>query len=247
MTHDARVHREAATLARSGLEPVVVGVVSTQVTERRGTAGGAPLLRLAPRSPLGRIRDRVRPRRAEVARRRARQPPVAAPSGLAAWRRAGLRRPPRPHRRRLLPPGHRRGPRAAARARCTATTGTRCGSASRPSSAGGTHVVYDSHELWADRNGRPELRPWLLAAEALFVRVADEVVTTSPGYADELARRYRIPPPDARPQPPRGRRRRRRARPSARRRSSTSAACCAAAASSRRSRRSRSCPSCTSR
>ena len=59
----------------------------------------------------------------------------------------------------------------------------------------GTHVVYDTHELWADRNGRPELRPWLLAAEALFVRAADEVVTTSPGYADELARRYRITPP----------------------------------------------------
>ena len=61
--------------------------------------------------------------------------------------------------------------------------------------ARGTPVVYDSHELWADRNGRPEPRAWLLAAEALFVRVADEVVTTSPGYAEELARRYRIAPP----------------------------------------------------
>ncbi len=56
----------------------------------------------------------------------------------------------------------------------------------------GARLVYDSHELWADRNGRWERRWWLLASEALFVRVADEVITASPGYADALARRYRI-------------------------------------------------------
>jgi glycosyltransferase involved in cell wall biosynthesis len=54
----------------------------------------------------------------------------------------------------------------------------------------GAPLVYDSHELWADRNGRWEWRPWLLAGEALFVRVADEVLTSSPGYADVLATRY---------------------------------------------------------
>jgi len=59
----------------------------------------------------------------------------------------------------------------------------------------GTRLVYDSHELWPDRNGRWELRPWLLAGEALFVRAADEVITSSPGYADAMARRYRIPQP----------------------------------------------------
>jgi glycosyltransferase involved in cell wall biosynthesis len=59
----------------------------------------------------------------------------------------------------------------------------------------GARVVYDSHELWADRNGRWEWRPWLLASEALFVRLADAVVTASPGYAEALARRYRIPRP----------------------------------------------------
>ncbi len=36
---------------------------------------------------------------------------------------------------------------------------------------GGTAVVYDSHELWADRNLRPEPRWWLLVCESLFVRV----------------------------------------------------------------------------
>jgi glycosyltransferase involved in cell wall biosynthesis len=59
----------------------------------------------------------------------------------------------------------------------------------------GARVVYDSHELWADRNGRWEWRPWLLACEALFVRIADVVLTSSPGYADALATRYRISRP----------------------------------------------------
>jgi hypothetical protein len=55
-------------------------------------------------------------------------------------------------------------------------------------------LVYDSHELWADRNGRWEWRPWLMAAEALFVRVADAVIASSSGHADVLAKRYRISP-----------------------------------------------------
>ncbi len=59
----------------------------------------------------------------------------------------------------------------------------------------GSRLVYDSHELWPDRNGRPEWRPWLLACEALFVRAADATITTSPGYAATIARRYRVPAP----------------------------------------------------
>jgi glycosyltransferase involved in cell wall biosynthesis len=60
----------------------------------------------------------------------------------------------------------------------------------------GAKVVYDSHELWPDRNQRPEFRPWLLAGEALFVRAANRVITTSPGYAAVMAKRYRIREPD---------------------------------------------------
>jgi glycosyltransferase involved in cell wall biosynthesis len=59
----------------------------------------------------------------------------------------------------------------------------------------GARLVYDSHELWPDRNGRWERRPWLLASEALFVRVADAVITASPGYADALAIRHRVTRP----------------------------------------------------
>ncbi|HKO38074.1 MAG TPA: glycosyltransferase, partial [Solirubrobacterales bacterium] len=59
----------------------------------------------------------------------------------------------------------------------------------------GSRFVYDSHELWPDRNLRPEWRPWLLLCEALFVRAADAVVTTSPGYAEVISSRYRIAQP----------------------------------------------------
>jgi glycosyltransferase involved in cell wall biosynthesis len=59
----------------------------------------------------------------------------------------------------------------------------------------GARLIYDSHELWADRNGRWERRWWLLASEALFVRVADATITASPGYADALAARYRVARP----------------------------------------------------
>lgn len=59
----------------------------------------------------------------------------------------------------------------------------------------GSAVVYDSHELWPDRNLRPEARWWLVACEALFVRVAQRVVMTSPAHAEVVARRYRVPTP----------------------------------------------------
>lgn len=60
---------------------------------------------------------------------------------------------------------------------------------------GGCALIYDSHELWADRNGRWEWRPWLVGCEWLFVRYADVVLTTSPGHAGALARRYRVRQP----------------------------------------------------
>jgi glycosyltransferase involved in cell wall biosynthesis len=60
---------------------------------------------------------------------------------------------------------------------------------------GGSTVVYDSHELWPDRNQRPEPRWWLIACEFLFVHLAHRTITASPGYAEVMARRYRIRPP----------------------------------------------------
>jgi glycosyltransferase involved in cell wall biosynthesis len=61
----------------------------------------------------------------------------------------------------------------------------------------GSGVIYDSHELWPDRNGRPEPRWWLVLCERLFVRRVHAVITASPGYSEEMARRYGIPEPPA--------------------------------------------------
>lgn len=61
----------------------------------------------------------------------------------------------------------------------------------------GSVLIYDSHELWPDRNLRPEPRWWLIACEWLFVRAAHRVITASPAYSSEMARRYRIPVPPA--------------------------------------------------
>ncbi|HEV2062458.1 MAG TPA: glycosyltransferase family 4 protein, partial [Solirubrobacteraceae bacterium] len=58
-----------------------------------------------------------------------------------------------------------------------------------------TALVYDSHEIWAARNLRPEPRWWLLGWEFMFVRIAHAVVMTSPAHADVLCHRYRIAPP----------------------------------------------------
>jgi glycosyltransferase involved in cell wall biosynthesis len=73
----------------------------------------------------------------------------------------------------------------------------------------GSRVVYDSHELWPDRNGRWESRAWLLACEAVFVRVADRIVVTSPGHGAAIASRHHRRAiqlvrniPDRIPQPP---------------------------------------------
>src|SRR4051794_20244524 len=193
VTHDARVHREAATLAGCGLEPVVVGVVSTQVTERRGSVAGAPLLRLAPRSPAGRLRDRLRLRRGGVTVTggvAAAEPSRRAP----AWRRAGLRA----HRALTAADYYRQGIGALRALRpavvhCNDWNTMWIGTAAKL--LFGAPLVYDSHQLWADRNRRPELRAYLLSVQALFVRLADQGVTTSPRHARELARRYRVDSP----------------------------------------------------
>ncbi len=58
-----------------------------------------------------------------------------------------------------------------------------------------SRLVYDAHELWPDRNGRPEWRPRLIATESLFVRLADTTTTVSSGCAEVMAARYRVPPP----------------------------------------------------
>ena len=183
---------------------VVVGVVSSQVTERRGTVAGAPLLRLAPRSPIGQhARPRAAAARAASASARAARPrrgarPAGAAPGCASHRalttadyyRAGYRRGPRP------------APVAAALQRLEHDVDRRRGEASRAAPASSTTATSCGPTATAARRRARGSSP----AEALFVRVADEVVTTSPGYAEELARALPDREPDARAQPARRRR-----------------------------------------
>jgi glycosyltransferase involved in cell wall biosynthesis len=194
VSHDARILREARLLSAMGFETTVVGVA----TASHGDVGpehfdGFRVTRIdpggAPRRALARLRAATSRPPAAVAGREAAAGPASRPVDS-----------PRRRARRLLTTAdyYRRGIGIVRRLRPrlihandynTAWIGV----------AGkwltGSRLVYDSHELWPDRNLRPEPRGWLLLCESLFVRIADEVITTSPGYSQVLARRYRIPAP----------------------------------------------------
>jgi glycosyltransferase involved in cell wall biosynthesis len=199
VTHDARVIREARLLDSMGFETTVVGVETAATASGRKAElpDGVRVVRLDPGSGLRRVFGRIRPRRgtgpASNAGNGASGPGRAAPPAAAASSRARMRR--------LLATFdyYRRGIGIVRRIR------PRLIHANDYNTAWigilgkwltGSRLVYDSHELWPDRNLRPEPRGWLLLCESLFVRVADEVITTSPGYAQVLARRYRIASPE---------------------------------------------------
>jgi glycosyltransferase involved in cell wall biosynthesis len=60
-------------------------------------------------------------------------------------------------------------------------------------------LLYDTHELWLERDPHPP-ESWLARrkwrrAEARLIRDADQIITPSPSYAAELARRYGIEEP----------------------------------------------------
>lgn len=182
--HDARVLRAARTLAGLGYAPVIVGVMSDDERRARSRDDGVPVERLAPRGLQRAPRSTAAAAPAPVGPGAAR----VAPPGLAI----------RAHRlvrtldfyRRAFALVRRRRP---ALLHCNDYNTMWVGVLARLTL--GTPVVYDAHELWADRNGRPEPRWWLLACEALFLRVAGATVTVSPQIAAELARRNHVAPP----------------------------------------------------
>jgi glycosyltransferase involved in cell wall biosynthesis len=194
--HDSRVLREARTLWSLGLQTTVLGVVSFTQTAEVSEHDGITVRRLRPPSGLGwriyREISSLRPDRShgdEPPRSAASPPPRPGPA------RGALRRLLRwgstlAYYARAVPAVRALQPDLV---HCNDYNTMWIGVAAKLLCR--SAVVYDSHELWADRSLRSEPRWWLVACEALFVRVADRVVTTSPAYAEELARRYRIPPP----------------------------------------------------
>jgi glycosyltransferase involved in cell wall biosynthesis len=194
VSHDARILREARLLSAMGFETTVVGVATSapgEISSER--LDGFRVDRIdpggTPRRALARLRAATSQHPAAAAGTEAAAKPASQPTDS-----------PRRRLRHLLTTVdyYRRGIGIVQRLRPrlihandynTAWIGV----------AGkwltGSRLVYDSHELWPDRNLRPEPRAWLLLCESLFVRIADEVITTSPGYSQVLARRYRIPAP----------------------------------------------------
>jgi glycosyltransferase involved in cell wall biosynthesis len=186
--HDARVLRAARVAERTlGGAALIVGVATTASPAGTSTVEGIQVLRL----PAG-----IRRSRGQRASRQPRSPAAAPIAERQPAPRVG-----RGARARRVLSGLSFGLRALLVARRTrpalvhANDWNTMWSGLAIKLACGARLVYDSHELWADRNGRWESRLWLLASEALFVRVADEVMTSSPGHAAALAARYRVARP----------------------------------------------------
>jgi glycosyltransferase involved in cell wall biosynthesis len=194
-SHDARVLRCARTLRSLGYETVVIAVTSAEETDRRAVAQGVPIVRLSPRAPL--------PAAARLLRRATadRQNGAVPASGRgAAQRDGGPAKEPLARVYRLLRTlsYYRRGIATMRRLRprvvhCNDYNTMWIGVAAKL--LVGSALVYDSHELWPDRNRRSEPRWWLLACETVFLRVADRSLATSPGHAQAIARRHRVPAP----------------------------------------------------
>ena len=193
-SHDARVLRCARTLRSLGYETVVLAVTSEREDAGWALLQGVPTIRLTPRAPLAGLLRRLRGSRAGSGN-------VAAAGAAGAASASAAGRPgPAARAYRLLRTlsYYRQGAAAMRRLRprvvhCNDYNTMWIGVAAKL--LAGSAVLYDSHELWADRNGRTEPRWWLLACEALFVRIADGTLATSPGHAAEIGRRHRVAPP----------------------------------------------------
>jgi glycosyltransferase involved in cell wall biosynthesis len=199
--NDARVLREAQTLTRAGYAPLVVAVTSTEESMRHETQEGIPVLRLTPTLPFPRLRSRLRRSSRPGQGGADGRPAEGRPSPTRSRSRDRISRAAmvlRLYRYFMTLDFYRQAIAIVRAARpalihCNDYNTMWVGVAARL--LGRTAVIYDTHELWPDRQVRPEARWWLLVCEALFVRCAHRNITSSPGFAEVMARRYRIAPP----------------------------------------------------
>jgi glycosyltransferase involved in cell wall biosynthesis len=190
--YDSRILREADTLRSCGYRPLILAVVSDDVRETRDEQAGTPVIRLEPTSPFAWLRSLQR-RLTRSTTGPASGTPDAAISAEPA--NPAMRLAVRIHRWIRTLDFYRRAIAVVREVRpglihCNDYNTMWVGVFARL--MGGSTVVYDSHELWADRNGRREPRWWLIACEWLFVHAAHRTFTASPGYSDVIGRRYRI-------------------------------------------------------
>jgi glycosyltransferase involved in cell wall biosynthesis len=195
VAHDARVIREAKLLVDLGYETRIVGASGTHDRAGEDTIDGIAVRRLHAHLPMLPPRGLSANADRRPHRPSSRTVPTGKPrTGSTSLRRGALRL----YRALVSADWYRRGLAEVRRTRpalihCNDYNTMWIGVAAK--ARYGAKLVYDLHELWPDRNLRPEWRPWLLACESLFVRVADRVIATSPGYAHVVAARYRIPEP----------------------------------------------------
>ncbi len=202
VTHDARVLRATQAMVEAGYDARIVGVLASGGQARSTVLAGVPVTRLAPVTLgafLGRLRLGRAARRAAVIPTASEDSPSKDTDEARSSAATGLRRRAVRFNRLVttldfyrLAVRHLAGERPAL---IHANDHNTMWPALIARARWGSRVVYDSHELWADRNGRREWRPWLLACEWIFVRAADAVISASPGYARALARRNRIVEP----------------------------------------------------
>jgi glycosyltransferase involved in cell wall biosynthesis len=194
-SYDARVLRCARKLRSLGYEAVVIAVTSEEETTKHAVAQGVPIVRLTPRVPLAGARRLLTRRTSGGSTTQAQSAPGDAASGPPTRRNGLLARA----YRLLRTLSYYRQGIAALRAlqprlvHCNDYNTMWIGVAAKLLI--GSRLVYDSHELWPDRNGRSEPRWWLLTCEALFLRVADGTLATSPGHAETISRRHRVAAP----------------------------------------------------
>ncbi|MEZ5120466.1 MAG: hypothetical protein R2736_02625 [Solirubrobacterales bacterium] len=222
VTHDARALREAEAAREAGLRPLVVGVVTARdrprshhLAWRRGPgidpAGGqARALRQTLRRgrrgrgrgsapaapPVSPAAPPVSPAAPPVSPAGAPAAPPAAPgrstpASAPTARRSSLRRTlvSAAFTRRAIGVVLRTRP---ALVHCNDFNTMRVGVAARLLTS--ARVIYDSHELRADRNGRPEWRPPDRRRGAVRARRRPSA-HDQPGLAEVTARRYRVPHP----------------------------------------------------
>jgi glycosyltransferase involved in cell wall biosynthesis len=193
MTYDRRVLRQIRTLRATGREVTVVALEDADGRQPPDLAG-ATLVTVPSFGGLG-ITNRVR----------GNVPPAGspkAPSLIGALRRYATRAVSRlselfgPHRylRRAVHLGRR-----AIQTRpdvCHANNLSPLPAALACKLLFGTRVIYDAHELEAERPGWSRLARWRARmVERACIRHADRVVAVSEGRGAFMAGMYRIPPP----------------------------------------------------
>lgn len=205
LRHDSRVEREARTLVDEGWELRVIAAndpLSPRDDDAYERRDGYEIVRVD-RYPLpARIAQRVTRRGAQPAP--ATTPPTAPAARPAARDAVAAVRVPWRLAHRWLDHG-KYVRRAVAEARrwpadlwiCHDLSTLPAGAAAKRALGGA--LIYDSHELWLDRNRpvhevAPERWRWQ-GMESRLVREADATMTVCDSIADILAERYGIPRP----------------------------------------------------